>query len=114
MPDETANQEEKQATPAKAAPAAKAPAKPAFKLPANARITPQPARRAPVKAAVKKDPPREGTVERHLYDHETEGTPVPRWKFAAAKTMNRWPNGAELSRETFDAAIKKAETITVR
>jgi hypothetical protein len=114
MPDETETQEAPKAIPAKAAPAAKAPAKPAFKLPANARITPQPARRAPAKPEVKKDPPREGTVERHLYDLEAAGKPLPRWKFAAAKAMNRWPNGAELSRDAFDAAIKKAETITVR
>ncbi len=99
-------------------PAPKPAAKPApAKLagpPAGARVTPQPSgKRTPAPKLPPPVPP-EGTVERHWFDHEKEGNPIPAWKHAAAKAMNRWPVGAEVKREDYDAAITQAENIRVQ
>lgn len=111
MSEETtqpAQEDPKPAKPAKAAPAAKAAPSP---FAPNVRRSPQP---KPMVVKAPPPPPREGTRERHRYDRAKEGKAVPEWMDAAAAAMNRWPNGAELSREDYDKAIEAAGQITVR
>src|ERR1700759_583943 len=110
MSDETRTTE----TPkAKQAPKAAQPAQPAQRaFPDNARITPQPKQR-PKHPKMDAPVPREGTVEPHLHAQNVEGKPVPAWKHAAAKAMNRCPHGAELSREMYDKAIEAAGNVTI-
>lgn len=39
---------------------------------------------------------------------------TPLWVFAAAKAMQRWPEGFELTREDFDAACDAAQAEVIR
>lgn len=73
----------------------------------NGVVRPPPVRAPPP------PPPRDGTIERHFYDRAKEKNPVELWKHNAAKAMKRWPIGAEVNRDEYDAAITNAENITL-
>lgn len=51
------------------------------------------------------------TIEQHKVNHEVEGNHVPLWKHEAAKAMKKWPIGAEITREAYDAALADVENI---
>jgi hypothetical protein len=71
-----------------------------------------------------KIPPRPPPPSRRIYDGPTgaEGTieahatklKVLQWKFEAAKVGNKWPQGAEISEEDFQAAIVAVANIQLR
>lgn len=51
----------------------------------------------------------EGTVEAHALKHS-----IPQWKFDGARAMHKWPGSAEVSEDTFLAAIKAVESASLR
>ncbi len=50
-----------------------------------------------------------GTVEAHGHTNK-----VLLWKFNAAKAMQNWPQGAEITEESFLTAIKAVDDIRLR